>query len=167
MSDIYKDPILKKYQTLFEAAMPGVFKSFYQGDPIQIPKSSMPAMVMSKSQTRISNLTNAEDQHEIGIILTVITDLRDEISDDTQMVPGIAQLYAIIEAREEATYALKSGTILDVLRSNIEVDATYNLRTDLGSITTANYGLTVDKRAQQGFAIEGQIEFTATFSQVR
>ena len=167
MPDIYKDPIIKKYQDLIKAAMPGVFKSFYQGDPIMIPKSSMPALVISKSRTRTGVMTNVEDEHEIALILTVVTDLRDEISDDKQMVPGIAQLYDIIEGRADDTYKLKTNTILHTLRSNTVVDADKNLRTDLGTITTVDYGLTVNKRAQGFYAIEGQVQFNAQYSQLR
>lgn len=164
--DIYKDPIIAKYQELIEAAMPGVFKGVYQGDPIRIPKSSMPALIISKSLTRVGNLTNAEDQHEVSLILSVVTDLRDEINDDKEIVPGVAQLYSIIEGRDEQ-YKLKTDSILHVLRSNILVDAALNLRTNLGSITTANFGLTVGKRALDSYAVEGQVEFVATYSQLR
>jgi hypothetical protein len=167
MAEIYKDPIIKKYQELIEASMPGLFRSMYQGDPIMIPKSSMPALVISKSRTRTGVLTNTEDEQEIALILTVVTDLRDEINDDKQMVPGIAQLYDIIEGREDDTFKLKTNSILHVLRSNVVVDQANNLRTDLGSITTVDYGITVNKRAQGSFSIEGQVQFNAQYSQLR
>ena len=163
----YNDPIIKKYIELIKAKMPNVFKTFYQGDPIRIPKSSIPACIISKSQTRVAPHTNAEDEHEIGLILSVIVDLRDEIKDDVQLTPGIAQLYDILEGREEATYKLKGESILNILRTNIAVDTTYNLRTDLGSITNVNYGLTIGKRALDSYAIEGQVEFIATYTLIR
>ena len=167
MSELYVDPIIKKYQDLIKAAMPGVFKAFYQGDPIMIPASNLPALVLSKTQTRVGVHSNAQDEHEIGLVLTVVTDIRAEVNDDKDVTPGIARLYDILEARDSTTYALKSNTVLNVLRSNIQVDASYNLRTDLGSITSVNYGLTVGKREKESFAVEGQVEFIATFQQVR
>ena len=165
--EVYTDPIIKKYRQLIETAMPGIFKSFYQGDPIRIPKSSMPALIISKSQTRVAPHTNAEDEHEVALILSVIVDLRDEIKDATELTPGISQLYDIIEGREETTYKLKPASILNILRTNIAVDTTYNLRTDLGSITNVNYGLTIGKRALDSYAIEGQVEFIAQYTQIR
>lgn len=168
MSDtIYKDPIIKKYQDLILAAMPGVFKGIYQGDPMRIPKTMIPALIISKSQTQLDPLTNAEDEQRLSLILTVVTDIRDERSEDQQMVAGIAQLYDIIEGRDDATYALKTNSVLDVLRSNITVDAALNLRTDLGTVTRADYGMTIGKRSPEEYAIEGQVEFEATFMQVR
>lgn len=163
----YTDPIIAKYKDLIYTAMPGVFKSFYQGDPIRIPKSSMPALIISKSQTRVAKFTNAEDQHEVALILSVIVDLRDEIKDDVELTPGISQLYDLIEGREDTTYKLKTDTILNILRTNATVDVAYNLRTDLSTITNANYGMTIGKRALDTYAIEGQVEFIATYTQMR
>ena len=162
----YKDPIITKYTSLILAAIPGVFKSTFQGDPIRLAKSDYPALIISKSRTRVGPHTNSEDEHEIALILTVVVDVRAEINDSKEITPGIAKLYDIIEGRD-AQYKLKSGSILNILRTNIAVDASLNLRTDLGSITTANYGLTIGKRAQDTYGVEGSIEFIASFNQLR
>jgi len=169
MAEIYNDPIIKKYIQLIEAKTDGIFRGYYQGDPIRIPSSKLPAIVLSKAQTRIGPLTNAEDEHGMAMILSVVVDIRDEISDDTQIAPGVARLYDIMEGREEATYKLKANSLLNILRTSILVDATYNLRTDLSSITQADYGLTIGKRSQEGngYAVEGQIEFIAYYTQLR
>jgi len=163
---MYNDPIIKKYFDLIKAKVPTI-KAYYQGDPIRIPKSSLPAVIISKAQTNVSALTNSEDDHRIGLILTVVTDVRDERSDDQNIVPGIAQLYDIIEGRDDTTYLLKATSILNILRTNQIVDVAYNLRTDLGSITRCDYGMTLGKRSPEGYAIEGQVEFLATYSQIR
>lgn len=163
---IYSDPIIKKYIDLIKAKTT-VFNSVYQGDPFRIPKSSLPALIISKTQTQVAPLTNAEDSHTIGLTMTVVTDIRDERSDDQEMTPGIAQLYDIIEGREDTTYQLKSNSLLNILRTNVTVDATYNLRTDLGSVTRVDYGMTIGKRAPEGYSTEGQIDFIATYSQFR
>lgn len=165
--ELYKDPIIKKYTDLITDALPGVFKGVYQGDPIRVPASKLPALIVSKTATALGPLSNAEDAHEMSLVMTVIVDLREEVNDDTEIVPGVAQLYGIIEGREADTYKLKTSSILNILRSNILVDAALNLRTDLGSITRADYGLTVGKRAPETYAVEGQVEFVATFSQLR
>lgn len=164
---IYEDPIIAKYQELITTAMQGVFKGVYQGDPVRVPKSRLPALIISKSMTQVGKLTNTEDEHGQQLILTVITDIRDEVNDDEQIVPGIAQLYDIIEGREDTTFLLKSNCILNILRTNELVDATHDLRTDLGSITKADYGLTIGKRDREAYAVEGQVEFVAYFTQTR
>lgn len=167
MPNIYSDPVIRKYQELIKAKTEGIFRGFYQGDPIRIPNSRLPAIVISKSQTQVGPLTNVEDEQGMAMILSVIVDVRDEINDDTQITPGIAKLYDIMEGREETTYKLKVGSIINILRTNILVDATYNLRTDLSTITQVDYGLTIGKRAPEAYAIEGQIKFIAYYTQLR
>ena len=163
---MYEDPIIKKYIELIKASCPEI-KGFYQGDPFNIPKSNLPALILSKGQTLVRELTNAEDDHRMGLVLTVVTDIRDQRNDNDQITPGIAQLYDIIEGRDDGTYELKATSILDILRTNQIVDVAYNLRTDLGSVTRVDYGMTLGKRSPEGYATEGQIEFIATYSQLR
>lgn len=163
---MYQDPILKKYIELIKTSMP-VIKSFYQGDPFNIPKVNLPAMILSKSQTGIAPLTNAEDAHQIGLVLTIVTDIRDQRNDNDLIAPGIAQLYDIIEGRDEGTYKLKTNCILNILRTNQIVDSANNLRTDLATITNSQYGMTLGKRSPEGYSVEGQVEFIATYSQLR
>lgn len=163
---MYQDPILKKYIELIKAKCPEI-KSFYQGDPFRIPKSNLPAMIISKQATSVAPLTSAEDAHNIGIVITIITDIRDERSDNENVAPGIASLYDILEGREETTYKLKDTSILNILRTNIAVDTALNLRTDLGSLTRLDYGMTIAKRSPEGYSTEGQVEFLATYSQLR
>ncbi len=164
----YTDPIISKYFALIKAAVPdGLFKKYFQGDPMRIGKSLIPALIISKSETRVGPLTNAEDEHGIALILTVVTDVRDTVNDSDELVKGTSQLYDIIEGRSDTTYKLKSQSILNILRSNLVVDAALNLRTDLNTITRADYGLTIGKRAPDAYAVEGTVEWVAHFTQVR
>lgn len=165
-TNLYQDTIINKYFALIEAALPGLFKSKYQGDPVRIPASNMPALIISKVQTTVAPHTNSEDDHSIAMVLTVVTDIRDERSETIEMTPGVAKLYDIIEGRD-ANYKLKSTSILHILRSNIEVDEGLNLRTDLGTNTRIDYGMTIGKRQPEAFAIEAQVEFLARYSQLR
>lgn len=165
--ELYSDPIIKKYIELFKAAFgEGVIKRYFQGDPIMIPESNLPAMAIAKDETRVGPLSNSEDEYNIAMTITVVTSIRAELNDDKTLQPGIAQLYDIIEGRN-ADYTLKSNSVLNILRTNINVDTANNLRTDLGSITRVNYGLTVGKRAPEAWAVEATIEFMAHFSQIR
>lgn len=172
MSDLYQDPIILKYIDLIKGVFGNdFFKIFYQGDPIRIPISNLPAIIISKDETRVSNSgdggSNVEDAHQIALTLTVVTDIRDQINDDKAIAPGIAKLYDIMEGRDATTLKLKTKSILNVLRSNVDVDTALGLRTSLGTITRVDYGLTVGKREQEAWGIEAQLEFVAHFSQLR
>lgn len=172
MSDLYQDPIIKKYIDLIKGVVGNdFFKIYYQGDPIRIPISNLPAIIISKDETRVSNAleggSNVDDAHLMALTLTVVTDIRDQINDDKAVAPGIAKLYDIIEGRDETTLKLKDKSILHILRNNVDLDTSLGLRTDLGSITRVDYGLTIGKREQDAWAIEAQVEFIAHFTQLR
>jgi hypothetical protein len=165
---MYDDPIISKYIELIKANN-GEIKTYYQGEPIRIAASLLPCCIISKTGTNVGPITNAEDAHELGLRITIITDVRSELSSEesnTAIVKGVATLYDLMEGRN-ADYSLKDTSILDILRGNIDVDVANNLRTDLGSVTRVDYGLTLRDRAPEQWTIEARLDFTANFSQVR
>ena len=169
---LYQDPIIREYVELFKANLgTGVIKTYYQGDPMRIPESNLPAMIISKDETRVGQSieggSNMEDGHEMAMVITVVSSIRKEINDDKSITPGIAKLYDIIEGREDSTFKLKTNSVLHVLRNNVFVNSQKNLRTDLNSITRVDYGFTLGNRDEDAWAAEGQVEFVAHFSQLR
>jgi len=160
----YTDPIISKYFDLVKANT-GVFKAYFQGDPIRVPASMLPCLIIAKSETRVGPHTNAEDEHGIQLVATVISDVRSDLSDDNRTVMGISTLYDIVEGRN-ADYSLKSNSLLGILREHINVDTALNLRTDLSSITRVDYG-TTRQREPESWSIEAEIQFVAHFTQLR
>lgn len=166
MQEEYTDPILKKYADLIQGSTK-VFKRVFFGDPIRIAGSELPALVLAKIDTRVGNMTNVEDMHSIRVSFTVVTDVRETINEDKTMVRGVNQLYNLMEGRQAGTYQLKTDSLLYILRHNVELDVGQNLRTDLSTLSRIDYGMTMGKRTEKGWSIEGTLEVTANFSQVR
>lgn len=165
MNDMYKDPVLKKYAELITSK--ANFKTIFMGDPIRIGASELPALIIAKLDTRVGKFTNAEDAHEMRISFTAVTDVRDTIGEDKDMVRGVNSLYNLMEGRQESTYQLKPDSLLYILRHNEVVDASNNLRTDLSSVSKIDYGMTIGKRKDAAWSIEGTLEITSSFTQVR
>lgn len=166
---MYTDPVIKKYLDLFKANTGGAIKTFIQGEPVKIATSNLPALMISKRETRVASFSNADDEYGIGMSITVITDIRSDLSTteaDDKIVKGVAHLYDLIEGRND-DYTLKNTSVLHILRSNIEVDTANNLRTELGSITRVDYGFTLKERDPSTWSIEARIDFVANFIQVR
>lgn len=164
----YKDPIIQKYEDMIKAAMPQ-FKIFYQGDPTRIPASNLPCCIITKRETGVRASTNSQDEHAIGMNLTIVTDIRADLStveNDAKVIEGVATLYDLIEGRN-ADYTLKASSVLQVLRTNQLVDGQNNLRTDLSTITRVDYGSTLRNRNPEEWSIEARIEFVAHFIQIR
>jgi hypothetical protein len=164
----YIDPVIQKYIDLLKANTSAI-QTYYQGEPLRVPGSSLPCAIISKRDTRASAMTNAEDQHAIGMSITIITDVRKDLSTEENIakaVAGVSTLYDIVEGRN-ADYTLKDESILGILRSNIVLDEAKNLRTDLGSVTRVDYGTTLKGRTPEEWTIEARVDFVCTFSQVR
>lgn len=164
-NQIYQDPVLKKYGQLIGSAQ--LFKSIFYGDPIRIGASELPALIIAKIDTRAGKFTNSEDMHEMRVSFTAVTDVRDTIGEDKEMVRGVNSLYNLMEGRQESTYQLKPDSLLYILRHNEVVDAANNLRTDLSSVSKIDYGMTIGKRKDAAWSIEGTLEITCSFTQVR
>lgn len=164
-NQIYQDPVLKKYGQLIESSK--LFKSIFYGDPIRIGSSELPALIIAKIDTRVGKFTNSEDAHEMRISFTAVTDVRDTIGEDKEMVRGVNSLYNLMEGRQESTYQLKTDSLLYILRHNEVVDSANNLRTDLSSVSKIDYGMTIGKRKDAAWSIEGTLEITSSFTQVR
>jgi hypothetical protein len=171
--DKYQDPILSAYAKLIKDATGDTFKVVYFGDPIRVPRSMIPCLILSKVNTDVRQFSNQQDEHAIKIIATVITDVRDEkdMNDQMHLADGISQLYDIIEGRKP-DFSLKDASLLNILRKEITVDtgsveSKGKLRTNLATITRAEYGITIDKRSENGFATEASVEFIGHFIQMR
>jgi hypothetical protein len=160
---MYKDPVLAAYEALIKAKT-SAFKTFYQGDPLVPPGSSLlPVVIMEKVNTDIAKLTNASDTHSMQIGITVIVDVRTELNANTELAPGIAQLYDLIEGRN-ADYTLKATSLLDILRKNVNVNG--NLRTDLSTLTRADYP-PMRQRSRDAWTVEGRVMFISHLTQTR
>ncbi len=167
--EIYQDPIIKKYIELIQAKC-GEIKTFYQGEPTRVPVSNLPCVIIGKTETRADNEANSLDKHDIYITITVVADIRTELStseNDAHVVEGVAKLYDLMEGRDEDTFNLKDTSILQILRTNALVDEAHNLRTNINTATRVNYGTTLQNRHPEEWRIEASIEFVANFIQIR
>lgn len=161
-----QDPVIKKYFDLI-AANTNAFKAYYYGDPIRIPVSNLPALCASRRMTNVSYTTNAEDEHSMQIVFTVVTDIRKEWSDDVTKVPGWDALFDLVEGRDPATMLLKPGSLLNIIRHNFDIDQAHQMWTDVRTPTKVDYGLVANKRMPGSWSIEAAITTTCTLVQIR
>ena len=165
---MYEDPIIAAYIKLFKTHAAAI-EMYYQGEPIRIPSSNLPCVIISKRQTRIAPLNNTDDEHGIGMSITVIADIRQDLSTEqniAEAAAGVTTLYDLIEGRN-ADMTLKDNSILGILRGNLLVDEERGLRTDLGATTIVDYGTTLRDRAPEAWSIEARVDIVASFHQVR
>jgi hypothetical protein len=166
---MYKDPIIEKYLDLIKDNTTGI-KGFYSGLVAKIPASMLPAVMISIESTEANEFTDVEDEHRMNLVLTYIGDIRPTLEDSALVTTLNRVLDALVgrEASGSATpYALKTASILHILRHNLNVDTDNNLRTDVGSVTVITPGEIATGRFPGLFTAEGTVRFQAHYSQIR
>lgn len=161
---IYRDPILGAIINLFNSYGPPELKNrYFYGDPLQVPKSQLPAVFLTKDITEISNLTNAEDQSAIHIVANIVLDLTRDFNQAFDNVTSSNAVYDFMEGRD-AAYELKPTSLCYILRkyqslgNNVWINPEEPLRPD--------YGIGVEKRGPGIFTVEGVIRFMVLHKQI-
>lgn len=166
---LYKDPILAAIFALIDAADGGIITSYHHGDPLILPKSDLPALIGQADTSEIGDVTNAEDEHRINYVLTLVTDIRDDILDSdnesNNIHYGYQKLQKIFEERSLTDFTLEDTSILKILRNNANLGN--NAHIDLKTINVINYGFTFGLRGERSWAWEGTLSFSVYFSQLR
>lgn len=145
------DAIVSAIETLVKSSR-GI-KDVYKGDPLLIPKVSLPAITVSPDNTIVEPIDTTHDYMKQSIAISVILDARKyfNISDTEQA--GLFELAKIIEERD-ASSELKTDTIMYAIQNSIYNNAKV-LRVDNFTI---DYGFTFEKRDFP--TIEGVASFT-------
>lgn len=159
----YTDPILNEIVQLVKASNKDI-KEFYHGDPLIIPRSNLPSCIISKATTSIADENMAEDMHRLNLVITVVTDIRQDFNIEDGLVAGWSSLYDILEGRLE-NGTLKSTSITDILKSNANLG--YDAQIDVDVPLRIDYGLTVGKRGERTIAVEANLFFTVFVDQLR
>ncbi len=163
---VYRDPIIERFIELIKAVEGVAFKSYYHGDPLVIPKSNLPALLISKDNTPIGDASNAEDYHRPRFVFTVVTDIREQIGSpaDGDIVVADSMLYDIFEGRNE-DFSLKETALVAILRKNHEIGNDTHI--DLRSELIPDYGFSFGKRGERSWAVEGMLTIDLYREQLR
>lgn len=163
---LYKNPILRKYADLILASTTRIKTVYYGENMAGIQASRLPAIILNVASGSMGHFDTVRDRHDLRILITVVTDIRNTTSDEQTTAPGMCELDDLIEGRND-DLTLKTDSLMYILRHNIDIDPTHNLRTDIASVTRLTMGTVPNKRLTNGWSIEGTIELTATFFQNR
>jgi hypothetical protein len=162
----YRDPVVQKYLDLIKNNTSGI-KGFYNGLVDKIPESLLPAVIITIETTEANQISNVEDEHKINLNLIYVADIRQTLNDSV-FVNGFNNVIDALVGRYTTgtPYALKGSSILNILRNNLELDTSNNLRTDVGSFSVATPSQ-IAQRWAGWYNVEGSIRFQANFIQTR
>ena len=158
------DPIIAKLINLFNTQGLDELKNrYYFGDPIQVNPAELPAVFITKDNTRIKSASNAQDSHRINLNINVVYNLKDVMSQSLETITGYDKLYDILEGRNDDC-TLKSNSLAGILRES--QDLASNMFIDLESDLSIDYGIRNQMRGPNLITVEGIIKTQIIFDQL-
>lgn len=152
----YKDTVVDTVIEFLKKTLPqGYFQQYFYGDPIQIPTSLMPCVVVEKQQTDIIAENTAKDRLVYVINIKLIYNKKNDFGKTSNEVIGVRALEEFAEGRDPVTNKFNPNTIAGILRTGFTLG---NLIVD--QQLQIDYG--VVPRPQDTLTGEAQIRCTLT-----
>lgn len=162
----YRDPIIARLaQLLTDEGPKELAGRYYHGDPVRVPgKSYLPAVFISKDDTTVGTVTNAEDETTTNLVINVVYDLSRDFSQAFDAISSSATLYDLIEGRGD-DYTLKPASLVYVLRAHEQLDP--NLWMNLEEPMAVEYGVGIEKRGEGIYTAEAVLRVQVKHHQLR
>lgn len=152
MNTQYKETIVDTVIKILKSNLPpGYFKEFYYGDPINIPTSLLPCVMVSKDKTRIIQGPTGMDLLEYPIRIQLAYNKKNELGKSASEVIGVRTLEQYAEGRDPSTGEFSENTVAGILRKNFTLG---NVATD--QTIDIDYGLVM--RPDKSWTGECQIK---------
>jgi len=147
---------------LLQNAFGDNFKTYYDGDPEQIPLFNMPAIIVDQISDETTEAAYGQDDVTDQMVVKVVLNKRDDFAGEIDLVNMTAKrLRDIISKRDPVTHDYFPNTVKGVLRQHLTDDITA-----LAPTMNVDYGI----RPRGGgedfatFTAEGHVTFSLTYS---
>lgn len=158
--DIYKDGVARVLEYLKDNFKTDPFnelslQSYYEGDPISIPKANLPCVVVESVGANVTADATGTDLFIQQILIKVILNKQDDAgaSDDVDLTER--RLRIMVQGRDSTTGQYLPQTILGILRTNLtmsnvdlsnEIAIAYDIDIRPDQIVTSEAHITVTTR---------------------
>jgi hypothetical protein len=147
---------LQTIKDRLQANLGNKIKYYFFDDPKLINTSSLPCIAIVPVRTDISVLDTGRDAFEYTIDIYLIINALSELGKYSQEMIGIQFLTQLMEEIDTSTWNLKSNTILDSFRKDLE------LADNLSISNVAGIDYTVRLRSEQMVTLESHCRITVT-----
>ena len=116
----YKKTVPDTLLALFKSKLgESIFKAYYMGDPIIIPHSLLPAMIISEPATDYDDGPTGFDEIKHNVLIQICFDKRSEFGKKDKEATLERTIDNIAQGRDETTGDYKDISIVGILRRNI------------------------------------------------
>ena len=134
-------------QVALKSKLSGKIKNFYTGDPVFLPDSCLPCVIVNPISTETTVADNARDMHSHSITISVVIDARQFFNATPDKMVGTEFLMTIMEG-ELSSGDIDPNSVLGVLRDNL----TLATNRGIGNISSVDY--TTRKRTEELITLE-------------
>lgn len=130
------------------------YKAIYIGDPIFIPASTLPCIIINPEKNSIETNSTADDMHRQEFTITYAMDKRSELNKVPSYVVTVKKMIEIMEGRNITTGRLSTTSIAGMLRGNFTLS---EIATD--QFIDIEYGLRNRGEREEIITAEAQLRF--------
>jgi len=164
---MYNDPILQAIIDLLDKYGPKKLKGrWHSGDSMCIPKNILPCGFVCYDNEMVRDIANGTLRNTMTIQITVAVDMTRERSVPAARADSHEQVVEFVAGKDKNTWQLKPDSVLGALRANQSLYETKNFWIEVGTESTVNYGIGMEKRGAGIITAEGVITIQATYDQV-
>lgn len=122
------DRIIERLITLIESSVktPRGLKRVYNGHPMDIPNSSVPACIVRGVSMRSETLDTRRNQEIFGLQIIIIDEARNRMNKELEESTVEREVRKIFEERD-TNNELRSDTIMSVVEKEFMYDENYNI----------------------------------------
>jgi hypothetical protein len=140
------DDIVTRLKTLMKDTFGDYFNNYYEGDPIQIPKSNLPCVIIEKLRGDVKISATGTDDFGSQLNIRLVLDKADDFGIDDSVDTTERKLRLLVEGRDPVTGNYLPNTVLGALRTKITLggnalsnqsDISYDLQPRPGKIVTS------------------------------
>lgn len=117
-----KDTVIDTLIELFKDNFgSGTFKAYFFGDPMDIPKSMMPCLIIDLNSTSYELGPTQFDEIVHDVLIQAVFNKADDFGKPEKEVGVLRDLHDIVQARDETTGDFLNTSIIGILRRNITI----------------------------------------------
>jgi len=134
-------------KTKLEEKVKGIIKSIYIGDPVYIPDSCLPCIVINPMSTEVTVADSARDMHSHSIDISIVIDARQYFNATPDKMVGTEFLMKTMEG-ELSSGDIDPNSVVGVLRDNLTLASNRSI----ANISSVDY--TTRKRTDELITLE-------------
>jgi hypothetical protein len=119
IDNVYADDAAIVILKLMKESFGTKFKAYYEGDPVLIPRDSLPCIIVENIQTRVEQDATSTDKLSEQLQIKIVYDKMPDLGASDDFDTTERNLRRIVQGRDSVTGYFHPSTVLYVLRKNI------------------------------------------------